>query len=174
MADALTKKKRIRAGHKGSATKTVRQITEGESPDRDRLSLLRITLREKLDTIKALDAEIVELIEDETELADEIEQADTYKETIYECVLKVDRALNAAPPTPEAPPTAPVAPPTDVRTNRVKLPKLQLRSFNGDLTRWNAFWESFESAVHSNVELTDVEKFNYLNPRDQHEKQSQV
>ena len=91
MAEALAKKKkkRIRAGHKGSATKTVRQITEileGNAPDRDRLSLLRITLKEKLDTIKTLDAEIVELIEDEGDLADEIEQAD---ETLHECVLNV-------------------------------------------------------------------------------------
>jgi hypothetical protein len=166
MAEALVKKKRIRAGHKGSATKTVRQITDvlaGGAPDRDRLSLLRITLKEKVDTIKTLDAEIVELIEGETELADEIEQADTYKETLYECVLKVDRLLNATPPTPDAPITAPGAPPTDPRVNRIKLPKLQLRSFNGDLTRWTAFWESFESAVHNNVELSEVEKFNYLN-----------
>ena len=49
-----------------------------------------MTSKEKVETIKTLDAEIVELIEDETELADEIEQADTYKETLYECVLKVD------------------------------------------------------------------------------------
>ena len=81
MAEALIKKKRIRAGHKGSSTKTVHQITEtlgGDTPDRDRLSLLRITLKEKLDTIKTLDAEIVDLIDDEGELADEIEQADAY------------------------------------------------------------------------------------------------
>ena len=129
--------------------------------------MLRITLREKLDTIKTLDAEIVELIEDETGLADEIEQADGYKETLHECILKVDRVLklNATPPTPDAhaPTIVTAAPPTDVHVNRVKLPKLQLRSFNGDLTRWTAFWESFESAVHNNSELSEVEKFNYLN-----------
>ena len=31
------------------------------------------------------------------------------------------------------------------------------------MTKWTAFWESFESAIHSNTELSDVEKFNYLN-----------
>ena len=101
MAEALAKKKRIRAGHRGSATRIVRQITEalvGDTPDRDRLSLLRITLKEKLETIKTLDTEIVDLIEDEGGLADEIEQADTYKETLYETILKVDRVLNATPP----------------------------------------------------------------------------
>lgn len=124
-------------------------------------------MREKLDTIKTLDAEIVELVEDERGLADEIEQADKYKETLYECVLKVDRFLKATPPTPDTPTVPPVpppvAPPADARINRVKLPKLQLRSFNGDLVKWTAFWESFESAIHRNTELSEVEKFNYLN-----------
>ena len=93
MVDALAKKKRIRAGHKGSVTKTVHLITEvldSNAPDRDRLLLLRVTLKEKLDTIKTLDTEIIELIDDETGLADEIEQADTYKGTLYECVMKID------------------------------------------------------------------------------------
>ena len=66
-------------------------------------------------------------------------------------------------PDASAPTIAAVTPPTDVRINRIKLPKLQLRSFNGDLTKWTAFWESFESAVHNNSELSEVEKFNYLN-----------
>ncbi len=93
MAEDLGKKKRIRAG---SATRTIRQITEtleSETPDRDRLSLLRVTLQEKLDTIKTLDAE---LIDDE---AEEIEQADACKETMYEAILKVDRLLNNSPTT---------------------------------------------------------------------------
>ena len=176
MAEALAKK-RIRAGHRGSATRIVRQITEalvGDTPDRDRLSLLRITLKEKLETIKTLDAEIVDLIQDEGGLVDGIEQADTYKETLYEAILKVDRLLNATPPTLEAPPTTARGTPADARVNRVKLPKLQLRSFNGDLTRWNAFWESFESAIHSNTELSDVEKFNYLNSLLEHSAQEAV
>ena len=126
MAEALVKKKRIRAGHKGSATKTVHQITEtlgGAIPDRDRLSLLRITLNEKLDTIKTLDAEIVDLIDHKGELAEEIEQADTYKETLYGCVLKVERFLSDASPTADALPTsASRIPSTDTRLNQVKLP----------------------------------------------------
>ena len=48
-------------------------------------------------------------------------------------------------------------------TSRVRLPKLQLRSFGGDVTKWTSFWQSFEAAVHKNGDLSDVEKFNYLN-----------
>ena len=47
-------------------------------------------------------------------------------------------------------------------SSRVNLPRLQLRPFGGELTKWTSFWDSFKSAVHSNGELSDVEKFNYL------------
>ena len=78
MAEALAKKKRTRAGHKASATQTVNQIEDivaaPEEPDKTRLALLQL---EKLDTIKNLDAEIVDLIDDETALTSDIEQAVT-------------------------------------------------------------------------------------------------
>ena len=57
----------------------------------------------------------------------------------------------------------------EIQTNKekdnsspVKLPKLDIISFNGDKMKWNEFWDSFESAVHNNKKLSNVEKFNYL------------
>ena len=46
---------------------------------------------------------------------------------------------------------------------KVKLPKLSIRKFNGDLTLWTTFWDSFESAIHNNRNLSAIDKFNYLN-----------
>ena len=46
---------------------------------------------------------------------------------------------------------------------RVKLPKLSSKRFNGDLTKWTTFWDSFVSAVHVNPSLTNIDKLNYLN-----------
>ena len=43
----------------------------------------------------------------------------------------------------------------------MKLPKITLPTFDGSYTKWCTFWDSYESAVHSNPELTDI-KFNYL------------
>ena len=45
---------------------------------------------------------------------------------------------------------------------RVKLPKSSLKKFNGDLTKWATFWDTFELPVHNNPALTDVDRFNYL------------
>ncbi len=47
-------------------------------------------------------------------------------------------------------------------TTSIKLPKLVLPKFRGDITSYRTFWESFESAVHKNVYLSNIDKFNYL------------
>ena len=145
MTEALAKKKRIRAGHKASATKTIRHIEEGftsDTPDKARVTAA-IDLKEKFETIKALDGDIIDLIEDDT-LADEIEQADAYKETIFASLVRIDELMEIRSTTPrEIPDTSPdsrsVAPES---ASRVKLPKLQLRPFGGELTKWTSFWDS--------------------------------
>ena len=43
-----------------------------------------------------------------------------------------------------------------------KLPKLQLPKFAGDITKFRTFWDSFNSAIHCNNELSAIDKFNYL------------
>ncbi|XP_062621678.1 uncharacterized protein LOC134283249 [Saccostrea cucullata] len=43
-----------------------------------------------------------------------------------------------------------------------KLPKLNLPIFEGNVLEWQSFWDSFDSAIHSNNTLTEVQKFNYL------------
>ena len=50
-----------------------------------------------------------------------------------------------------------------IHSPHVKLPKLSLKRFNGDLTKWTTFWDTFKSAVHDNPTLTSIDKFNYLN-----------
>ena len=46
---------------------------------------------------------------------------------------------------------------------QVKLPKLDLRKFDGDISKWPSFWDAFESSVHSNTKLAPIDKLNYLN-----------
>ena len=43
-----------------------------------------------------------------------------------------------------------------------RLPKLALPTFSGNILEWQTFWDSYESAVHQNPSLTNVQKFNYL------------
>ena len=50
-----------------------------------------------------------------------------------------------------------------------RLPTLDQPTFSGDILVWQAFWESFESCVHSNTALTNVQKFTYLKSQLQNE-----
>jgi len=44
----------------------------------------------------------------------------------------------------------------------VRLPKINLQKFNGDVTRFNSFWQSFEFAVHNNTDVPKISKLYYL------------
>ena len=107
--------------------------------------------------LKALDTEIIEVTPEEG-LEEEIGQSDEYKERLYEALTHINKALDstcttAATPSPKARTTEPMG----EKTAKIKLPKLSLSHFNGDLTKWTTFWDSYESAVHSNHDLSDIE-----------------
>ena len=47
-------------------------------------------------------------------------------------------------------------------TLKPKLPKIELPKFNGDVTKFCSFWESFQSSVDRNPNLSTIDKFSYL------------
>ena len=44
----------------------------------------------------------------------------------------------------------------------VKLPKITIKSFDGDAMFWNVFIESFDVTIHERTDLSPIEKFTYL------------
>ncbi len=44
----------------------------------------------------------------------------------------------------------------------IKLPKIQMKSFSGNLLEFREFWEMYEATVHLKAGLSAVEKFNLL------------
>ena len=42
-------------------------------------------------------------------------------------------------------------------TQTVKLPKLVIKKFGGNHADYQAFWDSFDAAIHSNDSLNDIE-----------------
>ena len=46
--------------------------------------------------------------------------------------------------------------------NTVNLPKLELKKFDGNILKWQEFWDTFDSTIHQNERLKRVDKFNYL------------
>ena len=52
--------------------------------------------------------------------------------------------------------------PTTSQNVCVKLPKLEVKRFNGKIEEWQEFWDCYESSIHSNTTLSSVDKFSYL------------
>ena len=52
--------------------------------------------------------------------------------------------------------------PTTFEPRGVKLPKIDVATFNGDLLDWRTFWEQFEISVHDRREVSNAEKLAYL------------
>ena len=44
----------------------------------------------------------------------------------------------------------------------VRLPKLELKMFDRDVLKWKEFWDTYESTIHTNASLQNVDKFKYL------------
>ncbi|XP_076661119.1 uncharacterized protein LOC143364992 [Halictus rubicundus] len=52
---------------------------------------------------------------------------------------------------------------TDSSTTHIRLPTLQLPSFDGNYSDWLKFKDTFTSVIHENNSLTDIQRFHYLN-----------
>lgn len=170
MSEELTKKKRVRAGHRGSVSRMVKKSEEllaAEHPDITTLSQLRLSLKEKLEVLSKLDSEILYLIDEEAGITEEIEQSDGIKEGIYTILVKIDDLSKPKTSPTAPPPTSSTTPPDSVGAgggsrSTVKLPRLTIQPFKGDLTTWITFWDSYKAAIHENSSLSEIDKFNYL------------
>ena len=71
MGEELTKKKRIRAGHRASVTRIIAQVQqalESEELNSSKLKQQLQTLREKVDVLRKLDSDILSALETEEDI----------------------------------------------------------------------------------------------------------
>jgi len=178
MTEELNTKKRVRGGHRSSvkrleskAKEIFNEIDTNASTIQENVATLtqvKMSLQAKLTTLHNLDQEILTFTEDE-ELDNEIEQADLCTERVHQIIVEIDLALSEH--TTKTPLVS-----TSNSTNdgsstskpgkqveiTAKLPKLQMKLFNGKPTDWQPFIDCFDSAIHSNTSLSDIDKMNYL------------
>ena len=157
----LSRRKNVRGGHRASATKMVRKVQELlalDPPDQSQLARIKLSLQEKMSILKQLDSEVVNLVKEE-EIADEIERADAYMEDIYDTMAKLEQLQKNSTADPSAAMVVRREAPSE---SKVKLPKLTIQPFKGELTTWTTFWDSYQVAIHNNRSLSGIEKFNYL------------
>ena len=93
----IKKKIKIRQGHRGYLTKILCNADDNvqnyDGNQEKKLKQIRITLKERLDTLKTLDEEILELIEADDEISTEIEEAGKYRESVHEMIVTMKLRL---------------------------------------------------------------------------------
>ena len=45
---------------------------------------------------------------------------------------------------------------------KVRLPKLEIKKFYGNILEWQSFWDQFSSAIHNKENISNIDKFTYL------------
>lgn len=87
--------------------------------------------------------------------------ADSVEDKYFSCLAKLKRKiLELSPKTQSQQVQAPVI--FQPKPPNVNLPQLNIPEFNGDITKWNSFYQLFETLILDNVTLTDIQRLIYL------------
>lgn len=156
--DRLIKKRRAMRGATTRLLQGIDTELSQDSPDVGRLRELMANLSTKEETLMDLDRGIEQQTETE-DLENEITTTEEYKERVITMRTHAQRVIQARDSV-----SSPRRGTTEMRTsqNSVKLPKLIIDSFSGDVSLWRDFWNRFETAIHKNDTLCKTEKFTYL------------
>ena len=126
---------------------------ESISPDSEIDSCLLLQYEEQLGGLKtelaSVSHDIISLSEDDGGLSEENERLG---QILFDVRLKIKRLLHGKKTTPTI---------TSDRSG-VKLPKLSVPTFDGNILNWRSFWEQFTISVHDRTNLSPSEKLTYL------------
>lgn len=164
----MRKKVQARNGHRAFVKKTIgkaRELLEKSPLERSKLLTCKVTLTKQLELIDNLNSEITGQIDADAIEAEILEQCE-FDEVVREIICEIESAVGEEAATSSSRSSQDQnagAPPRVVPNGqKVKLPTLSLPSFSGQASEWIGFWDSFNSTIHDNDQLSDIEKFHYL------------
>ena len=105
MSEELAKRRRLRAGHRGVAKRRLaeaRDLVDAEgTPDRMALARFAFLLQEKIEILRQLDGDILNLLDDEAEIMADIEETDKFNQELFETLLRL-KEISPSGTTPKA------------------------------------------------------------------------
>jgi len=171
MAEELEKQRAVRRANQGVVTKEVDTLLAEELVTSEKVTRLNIIfdlLEHKLKLLNELDRQVLSLCS-----VDDVPREVDESETVLDKVMDYKRRISAVVRDPSAASsthaptvaTTSVLPPVTPRAAlaRTHLPKLTIAKFRGEVINWTSFWDAYKSAIHDNVDMSKVDKFNYLN-----------
>lgn len=157
--ETLQKKRKAHRGWVTRARKTLGTLVTQRPPDKIALLDATAEFDKYLASLDEVQAEI-ELESAEQEIEADVEQAADFREQAREVRIEASRVLVRLDKVERE------AHGNEVGSNgsarpEVRLPKLVLPTFSGNVLEWPSFWDQFIAAVDS-TDLPDVTKFTYL------------
>ena len=115
------------------------------------------SLKKKIEKCDEMHEEIIQLLDDEEEMLTLEETYSEFKIDAENELLKLSRYINSRDDT-----NNDLLTNNSTKGNCVKLPKLEVKPFDGDPLQWKTFYDTFVCTVDNNETLSDVEKMSYL------------
>ena len=152
--------RKTRVAYRGVLTKRLQALSETVS--QKKIEDLPSILDRIMETEQRID-EIQSQLEnelEEDELVRVIEEYNDWKDEIRSECYKARRLLDEQDASVSSMKSSSRG--ESIGRGTVRLPKLSLPVFSGNLLEWQLFYDSFLSSVHSRTDLSEIDKFNYL------------
>ncbi|XP_066946064.1 uncharacterized protein [Macrobrachium rosenbergii] len=150
--ETLVKK---RGGHKSVISSWLKKmeaiIADG---DANTIYSLGDLISKQWKIVQELDEKILALTNEDGQVDEMIKQSD-YEMNIGVHIRRMSTAVTNIQGRNPSQPTLPV-------TTGIRLPKLDLPHYKGDVLEWSTFWELFNVSVHQRSDLEPIQKFSYL------------
>ena len=104
--------------------------------DKSKVLAVKSKLNFRLSTLQKINNELLGLIEDEDAYENYQNKADDFEIKIEQVIINIDSIILKPEPSPVMHPFIPqiVPPPTPHQNHSIKLPKIDIRTFSGDVT----------------------------------------
>jgi hypothetical protein len=165
----MDRHQRTRRLHRGAIVRLideVKQELEGADINAAAVKTKMERLDESQEEILDLDQKIIDAMLDADATDDEMDQemleAEEIKNSISAIKLLVNEALKPTSRPGSPAPSDAFETASGLSTKRnYKLPKIEIKKFDGDLKNWLGFWAQFQK-IHDDEELHEADKFQYL------------
>lgn len=166
--EELNKSRGLRKVHTRHLKNLENEITEaclsseGDCDERIvNLTGLKMSFLSNIDKIRQKDDEVQKHLKG-NDLEDDLELCLKRDDNYNKCIAKIDLHIKNMKLQNSEIQHSHISSTGKTDLNKIRLPKIELPKFNGDIIEWKGFWDQFESTVHNNKAINEIEKFNYL------------
>jgi hypothetical protein len=127
-------------------------------------------MNENNEKLQRLDSDIMDLLlaenddeegDEENEMDTELAAASDYQTRMRRIQVQLEEVLHQRPHSPTSSEYSTVSGRRLEKKRQFKLPKIELKKFNGEVTEWLSWWAQFQK-IHEDEDLHCSDKFQYL------------